>query len=269
MALYPAKVREFLLDSPARECSNFALWSYRFSTGHIWMEQKSDRDEHKKGLVADLQQIGDAAVESSAELLAKIDRRQQAALNEMDVIPANVDATVEWKLAIGLSYGRVNDTSLQVHPLYGVPYIPASAIKGALWHYSLERAENDPPAQAKRNAVFGTAGVRGRVIFFDAFCWKKAGGRYFAQDVINKHYKDYYEQDPPLPPADYCEPEPVKFLTISKGVRFTFRMAGFRATGEQDDDSPVRTAEIWLKDMLVWYGVGAKTRVNYGRFEIP
>jgi CRISPR-associated protein Cmr6 len=41
----------------------------------------------------------------------------------------------DWRLAIGLGSGSVFETSISLHHIYGFPYIPASAVKGALRSY--------------------------------------------------------------------------------------------------------------------------------------
>ncbi len=41
----------------------------------------------------------------------------------------------DWRLAIGLGSGSVFETSMSLHHIYGFPYIPASAVKGALRSY--------------------------------------------------------------------------------------------------------------------------------------
>jgi CRISPR-associated protein Cmr6 len=80
---------------------------------------------------------------------------------------------------------------------------------------------------------------------------------------MNPHYGDYYsDENGETPPADYLDPTPIKFLTVSKGTKFTFR-----ALVPQDSNlfEPVKIAfENAIKDE----GVGAKTAVGYGRFEI-
>lgn len=51
---------------------------------------------------------------------------------------------------------------------------------------------------------------------------------------------------------------PINFLTIAEGVRFVFRLAAKSETLCND-------ARKHLKTCLEEYGIGAKTRVNYGR----
>lgn len=234
------------------ECGNFALLLYRFADG-------STKDLCQV-LYAGLAQRGDRVVRALAGLLDGIHRRQEAALTAL--FPQKdqreqLEAEVAWRLVIGTSYGKAWDTSLQVHPLYGVPYLPASGIKGMLAHFVKENYASDTDAVR----IFGTLERLGNVVFFDSFC-RSGARRYFEEDVIGKHYPDYYEQDRLDPrehaPADYCKPEPVKFLAVAGGVKFAFRF------GSRHPELVGKTKR-WLSECLAQYGIGAKTRVNYGR----
>lgn len=108
-------------------------------------------------------------------------------------------------------------------------------------------------------AVFGTIGAQGRVVFFDAVpveppCLK--------MDVMNPHYGDYYQQKPGVPPADYLSPVPVYFLTVEAGGRFAFAVASKHA-------NLARQAAEWLVSALRDLGVGGKTSAGYGYFAVP
>jgi len=234
----------------ANGCSNFALLLYRFADGST--------KEKRQTLSAALAGCGNAALGKLSGLLDGIQQRQAAALaglQEQKFHCEELKAKVAWRLVIGGSYGKVWDTSLQVHPLYGVPCLPASSIKGMLAHFVEENYASD----SDRTRIFGTTDRQGEVIFLDAFCCSGAR-RYFEEDVIGKHYHEYYEKDPPGVPADYCEPEPVKFLAVAGGVEFVFRFAS-------RERELVNKTKDWLLRCLAEYGIGAKTRVNYGRLK--
>lgn len=51
---------------------------------------------------------------------------------------------IDWKLAIGLGNESVYETSIKLHHIYGIPYIPGSSIKGAIRsHIILEKFGKD------------------------------------------------------------------------------------------------------------------------------
>jgi CRISPR-associated protein Cmr6 len=80
---------------------------------------------------------------------------------------------------------------------------------------------------------------------------------------MNPHYGDYYSDDKgKTPPADYLSPNPIKFLTVATGTVFAFR-----AVAEKKDDLPQKVRNAFIS-ALTQEGVGAKTAIGYGRFEV-
>ncbi|MCS7018906.1 MAG: type III-B CRISPR module RAMP protein Cmr6 [Bernardetiaceae bacterium] len=83
---------------------------------------------------------------TSGNLLPKVyDNKQK---NELQFKP-------DWRLAIGLGSGSVFETSITLHHIYGFPYIPASAVKGALRSYlitTLQGTEKDSEALLFHNS---------------------------------------------------------------------------------------------------------------------
>jgi CRISPR-associated protein Cmr6 len=210
--------------------------------------------DQKQALAAEFVKVANDVMKSRQLLLPAIQERQEERLTALSnsFTVGSFSAAVSWRLLIGASVGRVWDMGLQLHPLYGVPFLPSSAIKGMLAHY----AEEENHDRGVRKSIFGLLDQRGGTIFFDAFCLPGAAV-YFEEDVINPHYPKYY-RDGVSAPADYCDPIPVKFVAIAGGVKFKFRYAA------QASDEP--KLKQWLQEALKDYGIGAKTRVGYGRF---
>ena len=85
----------------------------------------------------------------------------------------------DWRLAIGLGSGSVFETSISLHHVYGFPYIPASAVKGALRSYLIttlfgeDETENEPLLNAEFRAyqdlsfckIFGCPDKAEKVLF--------------------------------------------------------------------------------------------------------
>src|SRR5947207_1862673 len=95
-------------------------------------------------------------------------------LNAITVMQAqHFTATTAWRMAVGLGGETVLETDLTLHHLYGIPFIPGSALKGLTrayvtgeveGHKSKEIEKDDPIVQR----IFGTQKEAGSVIFFDA-----------------------------------------------------------------------------------------------------
>jgi CRISPR-associated protein Cmr6 len=161
-----------------------------------------------------------------------------------------------WRLVINLGAASVYETSLLFHRNYAVPIIPGSAVKGVTHHYAEEYGKSSEDEIAK---IFGTQDKKGEVIFFDALPVIDRDRDFIVLDVMNVHYRDYYQDEKGKTPGDWMNPNPVFFLTV-EGIRFRFTVAS------KDEKLAERATEL-LKEVLLTIGIGAKTSAGYGYFE--
>ncbi len=172
------------------------------------------------------------------------------------------EAETSGRMIIGLGGENPAEVSITLHHTYGVPYLPASAIKGLLAHYILNTYSDDP--NWKRNGdyfkiIFGSVDEQGCLDFADGLLvWDNFNRHPLVADVITPHHPHYYTGT--LPPADWDDPKPIPFLTVTKGCKFII---------------PIRGEKTWvelvfsiLDDALRQQGIGAKTAVSYGRLKL-
>lgn len=184
--------------------------------------------------------------------------------------------TPDSKLAIGIGtgspYGNINLMTL--HPVYGVPYIPASALKGAVRHCWIqeksggceEKAEEDPDF----TALFGASGEdggpctvtprSGTLVFFDSFPIAANAPGFLTFDVMTPHYQEYYESKGKVEPTDDQNPVPIQFPVV-KGTTFQINIGGVNA---KEWDSHQEELKDIVKNTFSRYGIGAKTALGYG-----
>lgn len=177
-----------------------------------------------------------------------------------------------WRLVVGLGGGSVYETSMTLHHIYGIPYVPGSAVKGVTRSWIIAEVFNNSEEDALNNPsfikIFGNQKHKGKVIFMDAFSTKLP---HIKTDVMNPHFGDYYsgkkdKNNNFIPPADYLNPIPIFFLTV-ENTSFNFYLL------VKNKDKSVFNIEIdgftimeWLKKALLEHGIGAKTAVGYGYF---
>lgn len=166
---------------------------------------------------------------------------------------ANFEFKLDWRLAIGMGTGSVFENGLILHHIYGIPYLPASSIKGIVNHYAQDLKQQETEDY---KAIFGNENQQGKVIFFDAFP-KTLSKTSVQPDIMNNHFQEYYNGTEA--PADWHQPIPVFFLTL-KDIRFKFTI-GILLPDYQPLLSKVSE---WLKQALEIKGIGAKTAVGYG-----
>ena len=250
---HPSDTRQLVRSNI--QVDNFALRYQHFL-------QEDSRSRYKLNL-----QRSSYKLENSSQELIKmlIDRQTEQLLQfaKQGIKLYCVEATVDWRLVIGLGSEHVPETNMTLHHIYGIPYIPGSAVKGVVRHWWLQQNEeflNDKSEidedKALKNpeflVVFGSQKQRGKVQFLDAYP-KNVN---LVTDIMNPHYPDYYSGS--KPPTDHQNPVPINFLTVEES---TFRFA-FLAKAQ----APLNEIKKRLQEALEMKGVGAKTSVGYGYF---
>lgn len=150
------------------------------------------------------------------------------------------------RLIIGLGSTNVLETSIALHHIYGIPYIPASALKGvcrmvAFWKIAEEKnilsdeeKLNDLQKEffgnlsserlvLKYQLLFGAQNFKGLLLFYDVYPEFEGDNKIFELDIMNVHYPSYYsDEEGKIPPGDWENPNPIFFLTLKPGINFNF-----------------------------------------------
>jgi len=195
----------------------------------------------------------------------------------------------------GLGAGHPTETGMLLDRNTGLPYIPASSLKGVLrLAHALDLAERHPELIRKNKdgqveisdhepslrKYFGDTdtsaiqSVRGQLVFLDAY---PATVPTIRVDIMNPHFGKYYAGD--QGPLETDNPIPIKFLTVKDGIEFIFRCftsplaapkhiekIPVSRTFSTEDDQAVQ--EMFSR-ALCQLGLGGKTSVGYGRFDKP
>ena len=170
------------------------------------------------------------------------------------------------KLIIGLGYPSVYETSITLHHIYGVPYIPGSAIKGSFRSYIIETYFDKNEEKALKEKwfvnIFGNQEKQGKVIFFDAF----SNDVEIQKDIMNSHYPDYYDGNEH--PTDDQNPRPINFLAVTGTFKFMFGVKkDFKIEINKNRCPVLKFIKENLEKSLKEFGIGAKTAVGYGYFK--
>ena len=168
----------------------------------------------------------------------------------------------QWRFVLGLGGESVYETSMTLHHIYGIPYLPSSSIKGVLrgWVISQIFAQGDNvPSYEKENplenaehraittsplfcTIFGCpkdskkkndktkvksalgGEHQGAITFFDGL---PTVAPVIKIDVMNVHYKDWYKDIGYSAPTDTQRTNPIHFLTVSNenGLQFQTHIA--------------------------------------------
>ena len=134
---------------------------------------------------------------------------------------------------------------------------------------------------ARYQLLFGVAGFKGLLTFLDVYPKLEGDAKVLEMDVMTPHYAKYYQKPSENPPADWYNPTPIPFLTVKPGVPFRVVVlydewrAGLLQSDEaikpyaglmKNLDEARKDVESLIEDAFTDLGIGAKTRLGYGRF---
>jgi CRISPR-associated protein Cmr6 len=169
---------------------------------------------------------------------------------------------------------------------YGLPYLPGSGVKGVLRQAARELESGDwgDTKGWTEDAITHLFGLesddgdkthqRGALCFWDVL--PQLEGSALQVDVMTPHQSHYYQQrrearsGDSTAPHDSGQPNPIHFLTVPPGSRFTFHvqcdLPFLRRLA-----APLAEEARWqallqaaFEHAFAWLGFGAKTAVGYG-----
>ncbi len=184
------------------------------------------------------------------------------------------DMSVENSIVLGLGQQTVSETSMLIHSIYGVPYIPGQAFKGSVRNYCVVEFFESDEQKAMSDDIFKTIFGRkeidqintehkGSVVFHDVFIVND--NFELSLDITNCHYPGYYQSGMKI--TDSESPNPIKFNVIKNAV---FHFAYSIRKKDSDNIELLekkyhQSLDEMVKNALKYYGLGAKTAVGYGK----
>jgi CRISPR-associated protein Cmr6 len=193
------------------------------------------------------------------------------------------------------------EIGLEIDPLYGIPVIRGSGVKGAVRSCAEIELENYKKVYASRREVAGMKspeelgrlistlfgcssedrrryescrhGLKesvGAAIFLDAYPIYNANDQYIVvPEVITPHYM---REGREILDEASAKPVPIVHISISFGTVFVFPIVidllRLRAAKIASEDTAERLLDRWLKCALEEIGIGQRTSVGYGVFKM-
>ena len=279
---------EYIRDALKSEKANFSLYYPRmckqYPTGGKKDDYLSDIVDNRKKFSSLLQEI-------------PFGKRQKAYIGymrESGLPVVEIEATLTSPLITGLGMESPTETGIVLDRNLGVPYIPASSVKGVLrLAHAINLAKKLPQSEVEKvlkegfdsnelSYYFGSTDTdaknskRGRLVFLDVY---PKNIPELKLDIMTTHYPKYYMGDKNnSKPLENEEPVPVPFLAVKEGTVFVFRCV-YLPLFETDVNGKLvlekydkEEAEKIIKDMFQTafnvVGFGAKTSIGYGRFKV-
>ncbi|MGI6647598.1 MAG: type III-B CRISPR module RAMP protein Cmr6 [Bacillota bacterium] len=191
---------------------------------------------------------------------------------------AGLKGFLQGRLIHGLGGAHVRETSLTLHPLYGLPYIPGSSLKGAVRNWVLQAFFQGDEDSLKKETHLDQTKAEIRTIFFDLFGSEEQAGlvEFFdafvesdfslQPDILTVHFPKYYSGE--KSPTDDQNPNPVDFYTINCSyLQFFLAVKKGRSTRSSLNSAQLmELAVAWTQKALSELGIGSKTSAGYGYF---
>ena len=272
----PDETKDLLKNS---KIVNFGLYSPRMTE---WMyketinnkTEKKEKEEYAtvKNNISDLMIKSKILYENIEVFIAKKNKLLNSflvAAKENGYIVYEKTMYTKTPFISGLGSGHPTETGMILDRNLGVPYIPASSVKGVCrLAYAINNVEpgNSTVDDSIFEKYFGSISdknpKRGKVIFLDVYPSEKPE---LKLDIMNPHFQKYYngERTKPLENED---PVPINFLVVSEGCGFTFRCLYKLSENEKKEDIE-KDIEAFFETAFTEVGFGGKTAVGYGRFQ--
>lgn len=271
-ALYPCNkaIKDIITDSYS---GNFALWYNKFIPVLYPTGSKNDyKPCNNQGKIEDsfkfyIDKYNSNINQVPTNLKQKHDEQKEymiANSNCYDLV--EITAKTKTPLITGIGQYHPTEVGITIDYNLGIPYIPASTIKGLLRFTTvIDYIQDNPQTNNEIEDTiipevayyFGGQKNSGNIIILDAYPKEVPN---LDIDIMNPHYSKYYQDD--KPPADYLEPIPIKFLVVKKDTEFIFRILVYK----NNRDSEIKNIKDILTKTLTEEGIGAKTAIGYGLF---
>lgn len=264
----PANQQNLLKE---RGC-NFSLYSPRMV---CWMQEggelKSDKDAVSKIREVSEKSFQLSEVTKGLEKKQKLQSEYLASLKEDGIQTFTIIAKTSSPFITGLGSGHPTETGMILDRNLGVPYIPASSIKGVLrlaYAVNIADGRNEVP-DSELEKYFGSTDTNkskcGQLMFLDAY---PKGRVELKLDIMNPHFSNYYSGKGNIQPVETESPNPIKFLTVKEGTEFVFNCAYLPFDKNDRSNENVKSdVEEMFKTAFTKIGFGGKTSIGYGRFE--
>lgn len=273
----------------SQQPDNFHLQFYKFPVYSqpkevpefsLFRMEEVDKDKIEIFQIPD--QLGSPAYSS---ILQSIKSRQQNICQSTSAyVWQSFPLTLVKPLIMGLGTPSVYENGIQLHHLYGIPYLAGSAIKGLTRAWLEKKIGTDRinNHQAIIDQLLGDQSKMGSFTFLDSFPDLNPLIEY---DIINVHFPNYFNQEE-TPPTDNQSPNPISLPRVAvtdhsgkKPQEFTFHIGRIRAREidlkllqalAQVLEMPIPPNSIAfiqsvMQAALREMGIGAKTALGYGR----
>lgn len=217
-------------------------------------------------------------------------------------------STVNWRMIVGLGAAHPQETSMTLHHVYGIPYIPGSAIKGVTRHWFILKTFDElgitefAQISCLEN-IFENSDDTSNNISKEVFRKKFAAKRNEPNDILYSFftdrkdmidlYRDMFGTQGNVGKVHFFDAYPVGEIRLKLDImnpHYPKYYSGSEPPTDSQDPNPIKfltvehtefkfhiasknpellkKAKDYLIESLKEHGIGAKTAIGYGYFGI-
>ena len=167
-----------------------------------------------------------------------------------------LSATFPWRLRVGGPRGFEELLLPAFHPVYGVPYVPASSLKGAIRAWARQHQQSTDRIDRLLGTLDGGVGC---VQILDAFPTRPC----LSVDIANPQWS--WESNGESDRVRY-QPVPHTLLSM-ESPELTIGLVRTQRGRRENQPDDLRTVKEWLEKALA-AGIGSRVSAGYGRTQI-
>ncbi len=205
---------------------------------------KFGKDPKGNELSQDVLEEAVTAEKTCTSIYEKLNRRTEELAGKEGVITISFN----WRVRVGGTRGFRELLLPVFHPIFGIPYIPSSSLKGATRSWARQNPDAAKHIQELLGMLEGKEAKAAKVEFLDAFPTKPC----LSVDVATPqwHWKDNK--------VDY-KPEPHPLLSMEQPQILIGLCPSGRGTA-----TDVETVKKWLENAINTSGIGSRVSSGYG-----
>lgn len=205
----------------------------------------------KQGKLSLPQRVLESAVNAEKDCSYLYEKLNQRTLDLAGGESNTFKISFSWRMRVGGTRGFAELLLPALHPVFGIPYIPASSLKGAALAWAEKHHSNKGEIQELLGMLESKTAKAAKIEFLDAFPTKPC----LSVDVATPQW---HWQNPEQ--KVIYNPEPHPLLTLEQ-PQF---LIGFCPTAPQYAGK-VEVVKNWLENALKTGGIGSRVSGGYGR----
>jgi CRISPR-associated protein Cmr6 len=230
---------------------------------NLWYQLNYDQLDKNEKLIRENPIIINGSIVRLMDQVIDRRRRLLFQLREEAVCKCLIGRT-DYGIVHGLGAAHVRESGLTIHPIYGVPYIPASSMKGIVHHWAQLAFKDRHKITSTIERLFGGDGTngtkkrRGITQFYDVYLYHRCQ---LHPDMNTRLYSEYYEGKQDASDTMNAVPSGKFYTVTADNIEIVISV---KKSNVYDADQYLKLLANWTVKALTEVGIGARSSAGFG-----